>query len=170
MLTAHKIRIYPTSAQEEHLRQACGISRSTYNWGLGRWIGQFEHLPEYKALDEARKRKYNPTGKLSRKEAKRRKKAAIEICERNLRKALFTLETQRKAEEQEQRNAAKENGEKFIGFNLFDNNEYRREFNNIKKTERPWCAAVSKCVPQSALKDNLNSAFNRFLGRTDPDV
>ena len=166
MLTAHKTRIYPTAEQEEHLKQACGISRSTYNWGLGRWIEQYKHLPEYEALDKARKIKYNPDGKLSRKEAKRRKKAAIEICERNLRIALFELETQRKADEKGLRGVAEENGVKFVNFNLFDNNEYRREFNVIKKTERPWCAAVSKCVPQSALKDDLNSAFNRFLGRT----
>jgi len=166
MLTAHKTRIYPTGGQEDHLRQACGISRSTYNWGLGRWIEQFKHLPEYGALDKARKKKYNPDGKLSRKEAKRRKKAVIEICERNLRNALFTLETQRRADGKGLRGASGENGANIAGFNLFDNNEYRREFNVIKKIERPWCAAVSKCVPQSALKDDLNSAFNRFLGRT----
>ena len=166
ILTAHKTRIYPTSEQEEYLRQACGISRSTYNWGLGRWIDQYKHLPEYEALDQSRKKKYNPDGKLSRKEAKRRKKATIEICERNLRNALFALETQRKADEKALHSEAEDNGVKLASFNLFDNNEYRREFNVIKKTERPWCSAVSKCVPQSALKDDLNSAFNRFLGRT----
>jgi putative transposase len=34
---SHKIRLYPTPSQESYFCQACGVSRSTYNWALEHW-------------------------------------------------------------------------------------------------------------------------------------
>lgn len=34
MIRAHKIRLNPTPEQAVHFRQACGVARFTYNWGL----------------------------------------------------------------------------------------------------------------------------------------
>jgi len=42
MKRAHKIRINPTPEQEQHLRQACGIARFCFNWGLAEWQCQHE--------------------------------------------------------------------------------------------------------------------------------
>lgn len=42
MIRAHKIRLNPTSEQEAYLRQACGVSRFTFNWGLAEWKRQYE--------------------------------------------------------------------------------------------------------------------------------
>jgi len=44
MLTtrAHKIRLNPTSEQEQYLRQACGVVRFCFNWGLAEWKRQYE--------------------------------------------------------------------------------------------------------------------------------
>jgi putative transposase len=41
-MLAHKIRLQPTCKQETHFRQACGVSRFTYNWALAKWIEQYE--------------------------------------------------------------------------------------------------------------------------------
>lgn len=37
MHRTHKIRVNPTSEQKRHFRQACGIARFVYNWGLAQW-------------------------------------------------------------------------------------------------------------------------------------
>lgn len=44
MLTtrAHKIRLNPTSEQGQYLRQACGVARFCFNWGLAEWKRQYE--------------------------------------------------------------------------------------------------------------------------------
>lgn len=42
MLRAHKIRINPIPDQEQWLLQACGVARFAFNWGLERWIAQYE--------------------------------------------------------------------------------------------------------------------------------
>ena len=39
---AHKIRLQPTCKQEVQFRKACGVARFTYNWGLARWIEQYQ--------------------------------------------------------------------------------------------------------------------------------
>lgn len=42
MQRAHKIRLNPTSEQEKYLRQACGVTRFVFNWGLAEWKRQYE--------------------------------------------------------------------------------------------------------------------------------
>ena len=42
MQRAHKIRLNPTSEQEQYLRQACGVARHAFNWGLAEWKRQYE--------------------------------------------------------------------------------------------------------------------------------
>jgi len=37
----HKIQLVPTFKQENYFRQACGIARFTWNWGLSEWKRQF---------------------------------------------------------------------------------------------------------------------------------
>jgi len=37
-MTAHKIRLNPTPEQEQYLRQACGVARHAFNWGLAEWM------------------------------------------------------------------------------------------------------------------------------------
>ena len=39
---ARKIRVNPTSEQEHFLRQACGVARFAFNWGLAEWKRQYE--------------------------------------------------------------------------------------------------------------------------------
>jgi len=41
-MKAHKIRFYPDKDQENLLRQTCGVSRFTYNWGLAKWNELYE--------------------------------------------------------------------------------------------------------------------------------
>jgi putative transposase len=40
---AHKIRLNPTSEQGQYLRQACGVGRFAFNWGLAEWRKQYEN-------------------------------------------------------------------------------------------------------------------------------
>jgi len=42
MQRAHKIRLNPTPEQEQYFRQACGIARFCFNWGLAEWKHQYE--------------------------------------------------------------------------------------------------------------------------------
>jgi putative transposase len=43
IVLSHKIQIKnPTIKQEQYFRQACGISRFAYNWGLEEWKKQYE--------------------------------------------------------------------------------------------------------------------------------
>lgn len=42
MLKAHKIRLNPTLEQEQYFKQACGVARFCYNWGLAEWKQQYE--------------------------------------------------------------------------------------------------------------------------------
>ncbi len=42
MIRAHKIRLNPTTEQEEYLRRACGVSRFVYNWALAEWQYQYD--------------------------------------------------------------------------------------------------------------------------------
>jgi putative transposase len=42
MLKAHKIRLNPTPEQEQYFKQACGVARFCYNWGLAEWKRQYE--------------------------------------------------------------------------------------------------------------------------------
>jgi putative transposase len=39
---AHKIKLDPTMKQEAYFKQACGVSRFTYNWALAEWKLQYE--------------------------------------------------------------------------------------------------------------------------------
>src|SRR5215468_9203998 len=45
-ITAHQIRLNPTSEQEAYLRRAAGTRRFVYNWGLAEWNKQYA---EFKA-------------------------------------------------------------------------------------------------------------------------
>ncbi len=42
MQRAHKIRLNPSAEQEKYLRQACGVARFVFNWGLAEWRRQYE--------------------------------------------------------------------------------------------------------------------------------
>lgn len=42
MVKTHKIRLYPTKAQEILLRKSCGVARYSYNWALAKWKEMFE--------------------------------------------------------------------------------------------------------------------------------
>lgn len=42
MILSHKIRLAPNSQQEHYFRQACGVSRFTYNWALAAWKQAYE--------------------------------------------------------------------------------------------------------------------------------
>ena len=42
MILSHKIRLAPNEEQEAYFRQACGVSRFTYNWALARWKETYE--------------------------------------------------------------------------------------------------------------------------------
>jgi len=57
MYRAHKIRLNPTPEQEQHLRQACGIARFCFNWGLAEWKRQYEEGG--KPLAYALKKQFN---------------------------------------------------------------------------------------------------------------
>jgi putative transposase len=37
VILAHRVRLVPTPPQEERFRQACGVARFAYNWGLAEW-------------------------------------------------------------------------------------------------------------------------------------
>ncbi len=39
---SHKIRLQPTPSQEKYLRQACGVARFVWNWGLERWQREYQ--------------------------------------------------------------------------------------------------------------------------------
>ena len=39
----HKIRLDPTYKQEKYFRQACGVARFTWNWGLSEWKRQYAY-------------------------------------------------------------------------------------------------------------------------------
>ena len=41
MILAHRIRINPTTEQEQHFRQCLGIARFTWNWALAEWDRQY---------------------------------------------------------------------------------------------------------------------------------
>lgn len=41
----------------------------------------------------------------------------------------------------------------------------RKKLNAIKKEQFPWMLEVTKCAPQLAIKDDLNSAFTRFFNK-----
>jgi putative transposase len=42
MTKAHKIELKPTKEQEAYFRQACGVSRFCWNWGLAEWEKQYK--------------------------------------------------------------------------------------------------------------------------------
>lgn len=42
MQLAHKIELSPTLQQEKYFRQASGIARFAWNWGLAQWQRQYE--------------------------------------------------------------------------------------------------------------------------------
>lgn len=42
MQRAHKIRLNPTPEQKKYLRQACGVARFVFNWGLNEWQRLYE--------------------------------------------------------------------------------------------------------------------------------
>ena len=39
---SHKICLDPTFKQKSYFRQACGVSRFTWNWALAEWKRQYE--------------------------------------------------------------------------------------------------------------------------------
>jgi transposase len=47
-IKAHKIRLNPTSEQENYLRRACGTRRFVYNGGLAEWNKQYQEYKEGK--------------------------------------------------------------------------------------------------------------------------
>ena len=58
IVLSHQIRIKPpTVKQEQYLRQACGIARFAYNWGLEEWNQQYEAGQKPTAL--ALKKQFN---------------------------------------------------------------------------------------------------------------
>jgi putative transposase len=48
----------------------------------------------------------------------------------------------------------------------FDEGALRKDLNAIKKEQFPWMYEVTKCAPQLAIKNGLNSAFKRFFKGT----
>ena len=52
MIVAHKIRMYPTKAQEILLKKSCGCARFTYNWALNKWNEEYKagNKPSYLSL------------------------------------------------------------------------------------------------------------------------
>lgn len=42
VILSHKIRLYPTSSQEDYFRRACGTARFTYNWALAAWDASYK--------------------------------------------------------------------------------------------------------------------------------
>jgi putative transposase len=42
IVLSHKIRLNPTVKQDKYFRQASGISRFAYNWGLAEWKRQYK--------------------------------------------------------------------------------------------------------------------------------
>jgi putative transposase len=42
MLRTHRIRLVPTSEQEELFRKSCGVARFAYNWGLAEWERRYQ--------------------------------------------------------------------------------------------------------------------------------
>jgi len=53
----HKIRLTPTHKQEKYFRQACGVTRFTWNWALAEWKKQYEAGKKPTAL--SLKRQFN---------------------------------------------------------------------------------------------------------------
>jgi putative transposase len=52
--------------------------------------------------------------------------------------------------------------------NKFNEGQLRKDLNSVKKAEFPWMMEVTKCAPQLAIKNDLNSAFRNFFeGITD---
>ena len=49
---SHKIRLYPTKAQEDTLRQTVGASRYAYNWALAEWGSWYAAYKEGKRPDK----------------------------------------------------------------------------------------------------------------------
>jgi len=47
----------------------------------------------------------------------------------------------------------------------FNEAAIRRELNAIKGAQFPWMLEVTKCAPQLAIKDDLNSAYKNFLAK-----
>ncbi len=47
----HKIRLDPTCKQENYFRQACGVSRFTWNWALAEWKKQYDAGKKPNGLD-----------------------------------------------------------------------------------------------------------------------
>ena len=41
----------------------------------------------------------------------------------------------------------------------------RKELNSIKREQFPWMLEVTKCAPQLAIKDDLNSAFRNYFAK-----
>ena len=41
MILGHRVRLVPTTAQEQLFRQSCGVARFAYNWALAEWQRQF---------------------------------------------------------------------------------------------------------------------------------
>lgn len=43
MNKSHKIKLYPTKAQEISLRKSCGVARFAYNWALNKWSEDYKN-------------------------------------------------------------------------------------------------------------------------------
>jgi putative transposase len=48
----------------------------------------------------------------------------------------------------------------------FNEARLRKELNAIKRDQFPWMLEVTKCAPQSAIKDGLNRAFRNFFAKS----
>ncbi len=57
MIVSHKIRLVPSSAQEQVFRRACGTARFAYNWALARW--QTDYLAGGKPSEAALRKQLN---------------------------------------------------------------------------------------------------------------
>jgi len=47
----------------------------------------------------------------------------------------------------------------------FKEGELRKQLNSIKREQFPWMLEVTKCAPQLAIKNGLNSAFRNFFAK-----
>lgn len=57
VILSHKIALDPTEKQKRYFRQACGVSRHAYNWGLAEWKRQYRAGEKPSAL--SLKKQYN---------------------------------------------------------------------------------------------------------------
>ena len=87
MQRAHKIRIYPTKAQETQLYKTAGTSRYVYNWALDQWKSMYD------AFDKGLSTEKPSAAKLSAKWTKERPAWATEVARCSQTRAIMDVGT-----------------------------------------------------------------------------